>query len=67
MDLGFMRLPNGKALCDACNGAKMTHEAMPIEDFAKLFETVEPLQAYGPNVFRSVPLAVKPSPPESDE
>jgi hypothetical protein len=40
---------------------------MPIEDFAKLFETVEPLQAYGPNVFRSVPLAVKPSPPESDE
>lgn len=40
--------------------------SMPIEEFAKLFETVEPLLQCGPNFFKAVPLAVT-IPPETDE
>ena len=33
---GFVHGPKGP-ICPDCNGAKLTHEAMPIEEFAKLF------------------------------
>jgi DnaJ-class molecular chaperone len=34
---GFVRLPNGRALCPECGGSKLRHEAMPLVEFAKLF------------------------------
>ena len=50
-------LAGGAVRCFRCHGVKFTHEPMPIEDFAKLFEpvTVTDSRTYERKVLRVKP------------
>ena len=56
---GFLIGPKGP-ICPDCNGAKFTQEAMPLEEFAKLF-SVSLLRDRAGRVNCFVPLSVAPN------